>query len=181
MIKFFGFLLLICSAGIVLGTDREFGHPIFRTFTAHDYGEVGQIFTIIEEPQGPMLFGCEDAIMVFDNNRWETIPTPGTGYIRSFAVDSHGVVWFTSSTRIGYLSKVGGEYRVVKVYEGSLGIGSRVIVDGGRLYFASQAALLAWDDGHISQHPWPTDSMNPFSASSSCYWMSEICLNRLVR
>src|SRR5258708_6540277 len=47
----------------------------------------------------------------------ETIPMPGTGYIRSFAADSRGVVWFSSSTQIGYLSRVDGEYRVVKVYE----------------------------------------------------------------
>ena len=86
MIKFFAFLLLICNAGIVLGVDREFGHPIFRTFSAHDYGaEVGQIFAIMEDPQGQMLFGCEDAILVFDGNHWEMIPTRGTGFIRSFA------------------------------------------------------------------------------------------------
>jgi hypothetical protein len=162
MTRLFGFLLLICIAGVALGTDREFGHPLFRTFNAHDYGEVGQVFSVTEDPQGPMLFGCEDAIMVFDNNRWETIPAPGTGYIRSFAADSRGVVWFTSTTQIGYLSKVDGKYRVVKVYDGSLGIGSHVIVDGDRLYFASQAGLLEWNDGHISQHPWPTDSMTHF-------------------
>jgi len=167
MTRLFGFLLLICIAGVALGTDREFGHPVFRTFTAHDYGEVGQVFSVTEDPQGPMLFGCEDAITVFDNNRWETIPAPGTGYIRSFAADSRGVVWFTSTTQIGYLSKVDGKYRVVKVYDGSLGIGAHVIVDGDRLYFASKAGLLDWGDGHISQHPWPTDSMTPFSAAVS--------------
>ena len=156
MFKLCGFLLLICNAGLALGTDREFGHPIFRTFTARDYGELGQIFTITEDPQGPMLFGCEDAIIVFDNNRWETIPAPGTGFIRSLAADSHGVVWFTSSTQIGYLSKVDGKYRVVKVYDGSLGMESRVIAEGGRLYFASDPGLLEWNDGHISKHPWPT-------------------------
>ncbi|HEX4201231.1 MAG TPA: histidine kinase dimerization/phospho-acceptor domain-containing protein, partial [Chthoniobacterales bacterium] len=128
---------------------------------------MGQIFTITEDPRGPMLFGCEDAIMVFDNNRWETIPTPGTGYIRSFAADSHGLVWFTSSTQIGYLSKVDGKYRVVKVYDGSLGMDSRVIVYGGRLYFASEAGLLDWDNGHISQDHWPTDSMTPSSSAIS--------------
>jgi signal transduction histidine kinase/CheY-like chemotaxis protein len=167
MIKFFGFLLFICNPVLVLAADREFGHPIFRTFTAHDYGEVGQIFTTAEDPQGSMLFGCEDAIMVFDNNRWETIPAPGTGYIRSFATDSHGVVWFTSTTQIGYLSRVDGQYRVVKVYDGSLGIDSRVIVGGGRLYFASAAGLLEWEEGHLSQHPWPTNSMTPYSATVS--------------
>jgi signal transduction histidine kinase/CheY-like chemotaxis protein len=165
MIKFFGFLFLICSAGVVLGIDREFGHPLFRTFTAHDYGEVGQIFTITEDPQGPMLFGCEDAILVFDNNRWETIPTPGTGFIRSFATDSHGVVWFCSSAQIGYLSRVDGKYQVVKVYDGSLGFDSRVIVNGDRLYFASESGLLNWDNGHISKQPWPTESMTPYSST----------------
>ena len=85
MIKFFGLLIFILTytATVVLGIDREFGHPIFRTFTAHDHGEVGQIFVVAEDPQGRMLFGCEDVILVFDNNRWDRIPTPGTGFIRS--------------------------------------------------------------------------------------------------
>jgi len=166
MIKFFGFLLLICNAGIVLGADREFGHPIFRTFTAQDYGrQVGQIFAIDEDPQGRMLFGCEDAILVFDNSHWETIATPGTGFIRSFAADRDGVVWFSSSTQIGYLSRVDGGYRLVKVYEGALGVNSRVIVDGDRLYFTSDSGLLTWDNGHMSQQPWPTDAMTKFSAA----------------
>src|SRR5260221_88116 len=166
MIKFFGFLLFICNAGIVLGADREFGHPIFRTFTAHDYGEeVGQIFAITEDPQGRMLFGCEDAILVFDNNRWETIATPGTGFIRSFAADRDAVVWFSSSTQIGYLSRVDGGYRLGKVYEGSLGVNSRVIVDGDRLYFTGDSGFLTWENGHMSQQPWPTDAMTKFSAA----------------
>src|SRR5260221_11772640 len=134
MIKCFGFLWCICNAGMVLAADREFGHPIFRTFTAHDYGEVGQIFAIMEDPQGHMLFGCEDAILVFDGNHWETIPTPGTGYIRSFAADSRGVVWFSSSTQIGYVSRVDGDYRGVKIYDAELGISSRVLVNGNHLY-----------------------------------------------
>jgi hypothetical protein len=92
MINLFAFIIFICSACIVLASEREFGHPLFRTCTAHDYGEgVGQMFAITEDPQGRMLFGCEDAILVFDNNRWETIETPGTGFIRSFAADRDGV------------------------------------------------------------------------------------------
>jgi hypothetical protein len=106
MITPFGLVFFICSTSIALATDREFGHPLFRAFTAHDYGEVGQIFAVTEDPEGRMLFGCQDAILAFDNNRWETIPAPGTGYIRSLAVDSREVVWFSSSTQIGYLSRV---------------------------------------------------------------------------
>ena len=93
MIKLLGLVVFVCSAGVVLGADREFGHPPFRTFTAHDYGEVGQILAIAEDAEGRMLFGCEDRILVFDNNRWETTVTPGAGFIRSFAIDRRGVVW----------------------------------------------------------------------------------------
>ena len=163
--KFFGFLFFFCSAGLVFGNIGELGHPIFRTFNGHDYGEVGQIFAITEDGEGRMLFGCEDLILVFDNNRWETIATPGTGFIRSFAVDGHGVVWFSGSTEIGYLSRINGKWQVVKVYEGSLGVNSRIILDGGRLYFTSDTGLLAWDNGHMVRQPWPSDAMNPFSSA----------------
>jgi hypothetical protein len=167
MIKLFGFAFFICSACIALATDREFGHPLFRTFTAHDYGEVGQIFAVTEDAQGRMLFGCRNAVVAFDNNHWETIPAPGTGFIRSLAVDRRGVVWFSSSTQIGYLSKVDGEYRAVKVYNGSFGLDFRVVVNGDQVYFGTKTGLLIWNKGHISQRPWSTDSMNPFSLALS--------------
>ncbi|HTD17169.1 MAG TPA: ATP-binding protein [Chthoniobacterales bacterium] len=165
MIKFLGVVVFVCSAGVLLGADREFGHPPFRTFTAHDYGEVGQIFAITEDAEGRMLFGCEDRILVFDNDRWETIATPGSGFVRSFAVDWRGVVWFSGSTEIGYLSRVDGEYRAVKVYEGPLGVNSGILLDGDHLYFTSDTGLLTWNNGHISKHPWPNNSMNPFSSA----------------
>src|SRR5258707_3641257 len=142
MICLITFALCICSVCTAWATDREFGHPLFRTFTARDYGEVGQIFSVTEDAQGRMLFGCEDAILAFDNNRWETIPVPGTGFIRSLAVDSRGAVWFSSSTELGYLSRVGGEYRVVKVYNGSFGLESRAVVDGSQVYLSTETGLM---------------------------------------
>jgi signal transduction histidine kinase/CheY-like chemotaxis protein len=38
MIKFFAFFAFFWSAGVAVGSDREFGHPLFRTFATHDYG-----------------------------------------------------------------------------------------------------------------------------------------------
>ena len=78
MIQFFVFFVFICSTGVALANDPEFGHPLFRTFTAHDYGELGQIFAITEDPQGRMLFGAANALLAFDNSRWQKIPAPGT-------------------------------------------------------------------------------------------------------
>lgn len=125
MIKLIAFAFFLFSFCTALAASQEFGHPLFRTFNAHDYGEVGQIFSVIEDPQGRMLFGGKNAVVAFDNNQWETIPAPGVGYIRSLAVDSHGVVWFSSSTQLGYLSKIDGEYRTVTVYKGGHGPGDR--------------------------------------------------------
>ena len=157
LIAFAFFLFSLCTAS---AASREFGHLLFRTFNAHDYGEVGQIFSVTEDPQGRMLFGGKNAVVAFDNNRWETIPAPGVGYIRSLAVDSHGVVWFGSSTQLGYLSKIDGEYRAATVYNGSFGSDCRVILDGDQVYFSTETGLLVWKNGHPSQQPWPINSLN---------------------
>jgi len=77
------------------------------------------------------------------------------------------VVWFSSSTQKGYLSRVDGEYRAVKVYNGSFGIGSRMVVDGSQVYFSTETGLLIWNNGQISQLPWSIDSMYPFSLALS--------------
>jgi len=167
MTTLFAFAFFICCVCTALANHREFGHPLFRTFTAHDYGEVGQIFAVTEDAQGRMLFGCQDAILTFDNNRWETIPAPGTGFVRWLAVDSRGVVWFKSSNQIGYLARVGGEYRLVKVYDGSFGLDSQAVVDGDQIYLSTETGLGIWKNGRISQQPWPTGLMDPFSLALS--------------
>ncbi|MBV9731783.1 MAG: hypothetical protein JO275_03340, partial [Verrucomicrobia bacterium] len=110
-----------------------------------------------------MLFGCQDAILAFDNNRWETIPAPEIGYIRWLAVDSQGLVWFGSSTQIGYLARTDGKYRLVKIYSGSFGAHSRAILTGSRLVLSTESGLLIYENGHISQQPWSTDLMDPLS------------------
>jgi outer membrane protein assembly factor BamB len=163
MINVLGFVFLICGVCTALAADREFGHPLFRTFTAHDYGEAYEMYAVAEDAQGRMLFGCQDTILAFDNNRWEAIPAPGTGYIRWLKVDGRGVVWFGSSTQIGYLSRVDGKYRLVKVYSGSFGPHSQAVVADGRIYVSSETGLIIWDSGHISQQPWSRDVMDPSS------------------
>src|SRR5215469_4574661 len=163
MIKFLGFIVFIFEVGVALAADREFGHPLFRTFTAHDYGEVGQIAAVTEDPQGRMLFGSQNTILAFDNNHWETIPVPGIGYIRCLTVDGSGVVWFGSSGQIGYLSRGGGEYHPVKVYNGPFGPLHQMVAYGDQVYFSTDAGLLIWNQGHISKLPWSIASVAPFS------------------
>ena len=154
MIKLLVFAFFICSLCAARPTDREFGHPLFRTFTAHDYGDAYEIYAVTEDEEGRMLFGCQDAILAFDNNRWETIPAPEAGYIRWFAVDSQGLVWFGSSTQIGYLARIDGKYLLVKVYRGSFGPKSRGVVTGGQLVLSTERGLVIWKNGHTSEQPW---------------------------
>jgi signal transduction histidine kinase/CheY-like chemotaxis protein len=154
MIKLFGFLLLINTADAASGINREFGHPIFRTFSANNYGQVGQIFAVTEDVQGRMLFACGKGAIAFDGNRWETIPVSGAGFIRDLAVASGGRVWFVSSSQIGYLFRVDGEWRVVKVYSGSFGFDPHLVVDGNRVYCIHEKGLLIWNDEKISELPW---------------------------
>jgi signal transduction histidine kinase/CheY-like chemotaxis protein len=163
MIKLIAFAFFLFSFCTTLAANREFGHPLFRTFNAHDYGDAYEIYAVTEDEEGRMLFGCQDAILAFDNNRWETIPAPETGYIRWLAVDSQGLVWFGSSTQIGYLTRIDGKYLLVKVYHGSFGPESRGVVTGGQLVLSTETGLIIWRNGHISQQPWSTDLMKPFS------------------
>ena len=77
-------------------------YPPENCALGHSPGEIRCRDT--EDARRRMLFGREDAVLAFDNNRWETIRAPGTGFIRWLAVDDRGVVWFRSNTQIGYLS-----------------------------------------------------------------------------
>jgi signal transduction histidine kinase/CheY-like chemotaxis protein len=163
MIQFFGFLILLLSLSIADASGREFGHPLFRTFTAHDYGDAYEIYAVTQDEEGRMLFGCQDAILAFDNNHWEKIPAPETGYIRWLAPDSRGLVWFGSSTQIGCLARIDGKYRLVKAYSGSFGAKSRAILIGGRLFVSTLSGLLVYENGQISQRPTTTDLVDPLS------------------
>jgi signal transduction histidine kinase/CheY-like chemotaxis protein len=165
MLKLIGFFVFICSAGPLIANDREFGHPLFRTFTAHDYGELGQILAVTQDSQGRMLFGCGNNIAAFDNTRWERTPVPGTGYIRSLEVDNQGRVWFISSTQIGYFYKTNGGYHAVKVYGGSFGNSCAIIVEGAEVYASTSTGLLIWTDGQLSRRPWPKNSIVPESVT----------------
>ncbi|HXM05281.1 MAG TPA: histidine kinase dimerization/phospho-acceptor domain-containing protein, partial [Chthoniobacterales bacterium] len=158
------FSSLVCATQVALGGNQELGHPLFRTFTARDYGELGQIFAVIQDQQGRMLFGAANALLAFDNSRWLKIPAPGTGFIRSLAVDNRGLVWFSSSTQIGYLSRVDSEYHVVKVAEGWFGANSQILVNGSQIYIIGEGGLFLWSNGEISKQPCPVDLRNPFGA-----------------
>jgi signal transduction histidine kinase/ActR/RegA family two-component response regulator/streptogramin lyase len=175
MIKLMALAFFLFGFWSTQAANREFGHPLFRTFNAHDYGDAYEIYAVTQDEEGRMLFGCQDAILAFDNNRWETIRAPETGYIRWLAVDSRGLVWFGSSTQIGYLARIDGKFLLVKVYHGSFGPESRGVVTGGQLVLSTETGLVIWRNGHISQQPWPTDIMKPFSLAlcQGKIWISD--------
>jgi hypothetical protein len=161
--RVFALLGFLSSGGFDLATAQEFGHPLFRGFRMGSHGPVGQVLAVAEDAQGPMLFGCRNAILTFDNYRWSTITAPETGSISGLAVDDAGTVWFSTGTQIGYLSSAGSERHAVKVYSGSLGANSKVICFGHKIYFGTEKDLLTWNNGYLSVQPWTNDSIDPVS------------------
>jgi signal transduction histidine kinase/CheY-like chemotaxis protein len=153
----------ICSVPQVRGNNREFGRPLFRSFTPHDYGELGQTLAVVEDRQGRMFFACRNAIASFDNSHWETISAPEAGDIRSLAVDNRGTVWFSSPSEIGYLARIGTGFRVLKIADGSFGVFSKIVTKGNTIYVSTQDNLLVWDNGRLVRVGWPVGSINPTS------------------
>jgi len=103
---------LVCSAGSCLPRTSCWASA-FRTFPAPDAGAGHPCHT--EGSQGRILFGCE-ALSGFGQYHWERW-TPGKPFIRSFAVDTEGVVG-SNSTPDRCLSRRWGNRRV-KSYEPS--------------------------------------------------------------
>lgn len=153
----------LSGGGFDLATAQEFGHPLFRSFRMASHGPVGQVSAVAEDAQGPMLFGCRNTILTFDNYRWATIDTPETGSISGLAVDEAGTVWYSTSTQIGYLSSAGTERHTVKVYGGSFGARPKIICFGHKIYFGTENGLLTWANGKLSVLPWTDDSIDPSS------------------
>jgi hypothetical protein len=126
------FSSLVCVTQVALGGNQELGHPLFRTFTAGDFGSVVQIQTVAQDSQGRMLFVCDNAIAMFDNSRWETIPTPGAGFVRSLAIDGSGAVWFssiaTTRARNRIVARVPERYEALTKKESSICLLTRGLV-----------------------------------------------------
>ena len=57
---------------------NEFGTPIIQNYTASDYGEEAQIFSIAQDRRGVMYFGLLRSIAEFDGQHWRLIPVPST-------------------------------------------------------------------------------------------------------
>ena len=163
MSKFVGLVTFLCGISLVRASDNELGHPLFKTFSVRDYGQLGPTLAVTQDRQGRMLFGYRDAFAIFDNNRWETIAAPGIGAIRSLAADRLGRVWFSSERTLGYISKVGGVYHVAKIEWGNFGRFPKIIMQNDDLYVATQDRLLLWNHERFSRLAWPADSIAPAS------------------
>jgi signal transduction histidine kinase len=84
MIKFFVFVAFIYSTRIVLGSNREFGHPLFRTFTACDHGGIGPALTVTQDSQSSLTI----ALSKFDPARvFLSIGVESEEYVLAFTIE----------------------------------------------------------------------------------------------
>ncbi|HVU24951.1 MAG TPA: ATP-binding protein [Opitutus sp.] len=81
----------------------ETGNPLMQAFAPDDYGAESQIASVVEDREGVLYFGSDDAVVSFDGTRWQAHPGPKPFYTL-LALDREDRVWFASSKEIGRLA-----------------------------------------------------------------------------
>src|SRR5271165_4370792 len=90
---------------------REFGRPIYRSFTRRDEGIVSRIISAAQDWRGLMVFGSVNCALEYDGQRWASVPIPHGGWICGLASDARGTIWVGGTGELGRLAFDGGTYR----------------------------------------------------------------------
>jgi len=77
------------------------GSPFIDHYSDEDYGNVGQVWSIVQDAKGMMYFGCNFGLKTYDGKRWEGYGLPYSTIIRSLTVDNDGIVYYGSEGDFG--------------------------------------------------------------------------------
>lgn len=159
--------------GLSPGQDvREFGRPIYRSFTRRDEGVVSRIFTAAQDWRGLMIFGSVNCALEYDGQRWASVPIPNGGWILGLASDARGSIWVGGTGELGRLAFDGGTYRyesfTPRLAESDRHFGQifAVAIHGDGVYFLCERTLLHWDGQHFSAIPLSYESGSIWAFSS---------------
>ncbi len=62
------------------------GVPFIRNYSPKEYKAHSQNCAIVQAPDGRMIFGNGNAVLVYDNEHWVLIPLPNYDHVRLLAV-----------------------------------------------------------------------------------------------
>jgi signal transduction histidine kinase/CheY-like chemotaxis protein len=151
---------------------REFGRPLYRTFTRREEGVVNRLFSAIQDWRGMMLFGSVNCVLEYDGQRWASLKVPNAGWIFGLLSDQPGTIWLGGTNEIGTLVFDGGDYQY-KSYTHLLPESERhfgqiisLANHGSDIYFLCERTLLRWDGKRFSEIPLAYEVGNLWSFSS---------------
>jgi signal transduction histidine kinase/CheY-like chemotaxis protein len=151
---------------------REFGRPIYRSFTRRDEGVVNRVFAAVQDWRGLMIFASVNCVLEYDGQRWSSVAIPNIGWIFGLASDSRRTIWVGGTGELGRLVFEGGTYRYESLTQ-RLADSDRhfgqilaVAIHGDNVYFECERTLLDWDGQHFSAIPLPYESGSLWAFSS---------------
>ncbi|MCX7737004.1 MAG: ATP-binding protein [Candidatus Kapabacteria bacterium] len=87
-----------------LTTQFHNGMPFIRNFLPIDYNGEGENFDLIQDKRGIMYFANFSGIIEYDGTNWRTILTENINRIKSFAINSDGVIYAGGRKEFGILT-----------------------------------------------------------------------------
>lgn len=79
---------LCCTAA-----SAENGVPVFRNYSAAEYGAHNRNFDVVVGEDGMVFFANFEGLLCYDNDRWHILHTPGYSRVTRLMKDSKGTVW----------------------------------------------------------------------------------------
>lgn len=149
--KFLHALLLLGGLVPALSAQEE-GAPVIKAYTWRDYQGHHQVWGVVEDEHGLLLFGNRDQLLEFDGSTWRKIPVPGAGFLHAVERGPDGRLYVGGGREIGYLeADEFGQRKCVSLLDrltpaqrdyGDMW-GSVANRDG--VYFETTRRLLRWD------------------------------------
>ena len=143
-------ITLFCSFS--LGFAQEIGYPIIRNYLPEEFLFSPQVYSLIQDKRGVMYFGITDyGVIEYDGAEWRGIPNNNKSEVYSFATDTSGQIYLSSTNDFGYL-KVNPHgktvYRSLKYLlpDSTLNVGSvwNVNIIGNTAYFFTEKNIFCY-------------------------------------
>jgi signal transduction histidine kinase len=179
-------LFLLLGASALAAQDApvsaaERGLPLIRNFPPRTYRAHEQVWSIVIAPNGELLAGNNDRVLVFDGFEWRHVPVPGASFVRELRAGADGTVWVGGVNELGRLRRgADGEWRyeslraLVPEGLGNLGPLWKIHVREDGVWFQGNSAALRWDG--VRFDVWP---MQERTVALSYEWRGRLLVCRV--
>lgn len=80
------------------------GIPLITNYAPEDYGDNRQIWTIVQDTFGNIIFGNSSGLVKFNGNSWESIHVKTKGIVRSTLKSSDGTLYYGARNDFGIIT-----------------------------------------------------------------------------